>query len=139
MDEKILNELYKETLKAYKKNEIPVGAVIIKNNKIVAKAHNNRQNSHSVLGHAEIQAIIKAEKKTKDWRLNGYTMLVNLEPCELCQRVIKESRIDKVFYILKSKNNTKIIANLKQTNVCNNWLIKFQQLMDNFFSNLRKK
>ncbi len=139
MDEKILNELYKETLKAYKRNEIPVGAIIIKEDKVIAKAHNNRQNNHNILGHAEIQAIIKAEKKIKDWRLNGYTMLVNLEPCELCQRVIKESRIDKICYILKSKNNAKIIANLEQTNVCEDWQKKFQQLMDNFFSNLRKK
>ena len=139
MDEKILNELYKETLKAYKKNEIPVGAIIMKENKIIAKAHNNRQNNHSILGHAEIQAIIKAEKKIKDWRLNGYTMLVNLEPCELCQKVIKEARIDKVYYILKSKNNAEIITNLEQTNVREDWQMKFQQLMDNFFGNLRKK
>ena len=129
MDEKILNELYKETLKAYKKNEIPVGAIIMKENKIIAKAHNNRQNNHSILGHAEIQAIIKAEKKIKDWRLNGYTMLVNLEPCELCQKVIKEARID----------NAEIITNLEQTNVREDWQMKFQQLMDNFFGNLRKK
>jgi len=125
---------YKEAIKAYKKGEIPVGAIIVKNDKIIAKSHNNRQKSYNVLGHAEINTIIKAEKRLKDWRLDGCTMYVTLEPCEMCQTIIKESRLDNVFFLLtktKEKNN-----DLKE---CYEITEKYGNLLQDFFKKLRNK
>ena len=125
-----------EAIKSYKKNEIPVGAVIVKNDKVIAKAHNNRQYKYNVLGHAEINVILKAEKKIKDWRLDGYTMYVTLAPCKMCQMIIKESRIDKVYYLLdqQNQNNTE---NIIQTNICKKLKNDYQKIVNNFFKKLR--
>ena len=122
---------YKEAVKAYKKNEIPVGAVIIKNNKIISKAYNNRQRTHNLIGHAEILAILKAEKKLKDWRLDDCEMYVTLEPCEMCSLFIKESRIKKIEYLVSRKDKT------TQTNDCLETGTKYESLLKNFFKKLR--
>ena len=115
----IIELLKKEVKLAINNDEIPVGAVIVdKNNKIIASGHNDRQNNYNVLGHAEINAIINAEKYIKDWRLDGYTMYVSLEPCEMCSYIIKESRIDKVYYFVSSDNiNNNIVINKEQINI----------------------
>lgn len=123
-------EAIKEAIKAYKKGEIPVGAVIVKNDKVIAKAHNNRQFNHNVLGHAEINCILKAEKKIKDWRLNECDMYVTLEPCEMCNMFIKESRIKNVYYLMNKSNSA-------QTNVRSDLLAKYEDIVNNFFNNLR--
>lgn len=138
--EKYFEIAYKEALKTYKKGEVPVGAVIVKNNKIIAKAHNNRQKKHSVIGHAEILCIKKAEKCLKDWRLNGCDLYVTLEPCEMCKIIIKESRINNVFYLEKQDFQQKKGKNTTffQTNVCENKKIMYKKLLQNFFNNLRK-
>ncbi len=110
MNEIIINKLIKLSKKALKKNEIAVAAVIAKNNKIVATGYNKRQHGYDVTQHAEIIAIRKAEKKIKDWRLDGYDMYVTLKPCKMCEEVIAESRIDNCYYFinkpeLRKKNN----------------------------------
>ena len=133
---KYMQIAYNEAIKAYKKNEIPVGVVIVKNNKIISKAHNNRQYKYNVLGHAEINAILKAEKNIKDWRLDGCIMYVTLAPCQMCQMVINESRIDKVYYLLE-QNNQNNIENIIQTNDCNKLKKEYQKIVDNFFKKLR--
>ncbi len=129
-----MEQAYKEALKAYKKKEIPVGVVIVKDNKIISKAFNNRQKKCNVLGHAEIKAIQKAEKKLKDWRLNDCDMYVTLEPCKMCEMIIKECRINNVYYLLNQNKDNHIF---KQTNICNRLKLKYQKLIDNFFKNLR--
>ena len=98
MNEKYMNMAIKQAIKAFKKKEVPVGAVIVHNNKIIAKACNDRQNKHSVIGHAEIKAILKAAKKLRDWRLNECDLYVTLKPCAMCESIIKESRIKSVYY-----------------------------------------
>lgn len=130
-----------EANKAYRNNEIPVGAVIVKNNKIVAKAHNNRQKKQNIIGHAEVLCIIKAEKKLKDWRLDGCELYVNLEPCEMCKLIINESRINKVYFLNKQKNNKKIVENniFSQTNDCENLQKNSEELLKIFFKKLRNK
>ncbi len=133
---KYMQIAYNEAIKAYKKNEIPVGVVIVKNNKIISKAHNNRQYKYNVLGHAEINAILKAEKNIKDWRLDGCIMYVTLAPCQMCQMVINESRIDKVYYLLE-QNNQNNIENIMQTNDCIFLKKEYQKIVDNFFKKLR--
>ncbi len=132
--EKYIQVAYKEALKAYKKNEIPVGAVIVKNNKIIAKSHNNRQKKHTILGHAEINVILKAEKKLKDWRLDDCEMYVTLEPCEMCEKIINESRIKKVYYLLNSERNKHIFV---QINDCNDLKSAYQNILQNFFKKMR--
>lgn len=128
----------KEAKKAYKKQEIPVGTVIVYNNKIIAKAHNNRQRQHNVLGHAEINAIIKASKKLKDWRLDKCEMFVTLCPCEMCKNIIKESRISKVFYLLdKPKNNIQDKNYVKLENKTSDYE-NYKNEVKQFFENLRK-
>jgi len=127
--EKYMKLAYEESIKAYKKNEVPVGAIIIKNNKIIAKAKNNRQKKHNILGHAEINCIQKAEKKLKDWRLNDCVMYVTLEPCNMCSEIIKESRIKEVVFLI-SKNGE---VNNKYTELAD----KYSKIMKQFFANLR--
>jgi len=113
MTEKIIETMYKEAVKAYKKGEIPVGALITKNNKIIAKSHNNRQKKHNLLGHAEINCILEAEKRIKDWRLDECEMYVTLSPCSMCEAIIEESRLKKVHFLVKQPNynekNSKIV------------------------------
>ena len=133
---KYMQIAYNEAIKAYKKNEIPVGTVIVKKSKIIAKSHNNRQYKYNVLGHAEINAVLKAEKKLKDWRLDGCTMYVTLAPCQMCQMIINESRIEKVYYLLEQKNQI-YMKNIIQTNDCKQLKNEYQKIMNNFFKKLR--
>ena len=96
--------------KALKKDEVPVGAVIVLNDKIIAKAYNTRQHSHDATNHAEIIAIKKACKKLKDFRLNDAVMYVTLEPCLMCLGAILNSRIKTVYY--GAKNNKENALNI---------------------------
>ena len=95
MQERFYREIIKLSKKAYKKNEVPVGAIIVKNNKIIAKAYNKIEKNHDVTMHAEILTIKKASKKLKNWRLNECEMYVTLEPCKMCSSAIELSRIKK--------------------------------------------
>ena len=90
-------EALKEAKKAYQKNEVPVGAVIVKNGKIIARAHNLKETKCDTTQHAEILAIQKASKKLKSWRLIDCQMYVTLEPCTMCMGAIIHARIDSLF------------------------------------------
>lgn len=92
-----MKEALKEALKAYKKLEVPVGAVIVKNGEIIAKAHNLKETKNDTTKHAEIIAIQKASKKIEAWRLEECEMYVTLEPCTMCAGAIINSRIKKVY------------------------------------------
>ena len=98
MDEKIkfMKESLKEAQKSYKKEEIPVGAIIVKDGKIIARGHNLKETKTDPTKHAEIIAIQKACKKLQTWRLTGCTMYVTLEPCSMCAGSLIQSRLDKV-------------------------------------------
>lgn len=95
--EKYMKEALKEAKKAYEKLEVPVGAVIVKNGKIIARAHNQKETKFDTTKHAEILAIQKASKKLKSWRLIDCDMYVTLEPCSMCAGAIINSRIKKVY------------------------------------------
>ena len=97
MEEKWMNEALKEAKKAYDKLEIPVGAVIVKDNKIIARAHNLKETKKSAIAHAEILAIQKANKKLDNWRLLDCDMFVTLEPCDMCMGAIVSSRIRNLY------------------------------------------
>ena len=97
MKEKIMKEALKEAQKAYKKLEVPVGAVIVKDGKIIARGYNQKESQTDTTKHAEIIAIQKASKKLKAWRLLNCEMYVTLEPCSMCAGAIINSRIKKVY------------------------------------------
>lgn len=96
--------ILKEMESAIKKNEVPIAAIILKNGKIIAKAHNNVEKNNNPLGHAEILVIQKAAKKLKTWKLNDCELYVTLEPCAMCKEMIKRSRIDKIYYFVDKKD-----------------------------------
>ena len=97
MEEKFMKIALKEAKKAYDKLEIPVGAVIVKDGEIIAKAHNLKETKFDTTKHAEILAIQKASKKLKSWRLIDCEMYVTLEPCSMCAGAIINSRIKKIY------------------------------------------
>lgn len=95
-DEKYMKAALREAKKAYKLEEVPIGCVIVQNDKIIARGYNRRNTDKNTLAHAEISAIKKASKKTGDWRLEDCTMYVTLEPCQMCAGAIVQSRLGKV-------------------------------------------
>lgn len=95
-DEKYMKEALRQARKAYKMGEAPIGCVIIYEGKIIARGYNRRNTDKSTLSHAEILAIKKAAKVVGDWRLEGCTMYVTLEPCQMCAGAIVQARIDRV-------------------------------------------
>jgi len=97
MEEFFMKEALKEAKKAYNKLEVPVGAVIVKDGKIIARAHNLKENKQDTTKHAEILAIQKASKKLKSWRLTDCEMYVTLEPCTMCAGAIIQARLGKLY------------------------------------------
>ena len=97
MNEKFMKAALKEARKAYEKEEVPIGAVIVKDNKIIARAHNLRENKKQACAHAEILVIEKACKKIGAWRLEDCDLYVTLEPCVMCAGAIINARIKKLY------------------------------------------
>ncbi len=93
-----MNEAYKEAQKAFLLDEVPVGAVIVKDDTIISRGHNTRETENSPLGHAEINAIIDAVKVLGTRRLNDCTLYVTLEPCPMCAGTILNANIKRVVY-----------------------------------------
>ena len=96
MDEKYMKEALKQARKAANIGEVPIGCVIVYKDTIIARGYNKRNSKKTTLAHAEMIAIDKASKKLGDWRLEGCTMYVTLEPCQMCSGAIVQARIDKV-------------------------------------------
>lgn len=105
MIEKYMKEALVEAKKAYKIGEIPIGCVIVRNEKIISKTHNLKEKKHSALCHAEILGIKKVSSKLKKWRLNDCEMYVTMQPCPMCASAIKQSRIRKIYYGVENPNN----------------------------------
>ena len=119
MNEIFMDIALLEAKKAFKKEEIPVGCVIVKNNKIISKAYNKKNKTNRIIDHAEIIAITKANKKLKNWRLEGCDLYVTLEPCPMCASAIEQARINNVYTITSNSdtNNNAIITKIfKNTN-----------------------
>lgn len=118
MDDYFMKIAINEAKRAFKTDNVPVGAIIVKNNKIIAKAYNTKNSKNISINHAEILSIIKASKKLKSWRLNDCTMYVTLEPCPMCMGAIIESRLSRLVYLVDSNYydnfksiNSKIVKN----------------------------
>ena len=95
-DIKYMKAALKQAEKALAIGEVPIGAVIVENGRIIGRGYNRRNTDHTTLAHAEITAIRKANKKVGDWRLEGCTLYVTLEPCQMCAGALVQSRIDRV-------------------------------------------
>ena len=95
-DEKYMKQAIKQAKKAYALDEVPIGCVIVADDKIIARGYNRRNTDKNPLAHAELSAIRKASKKTGDWRLEECTMYVTLEPCQMCAGAIVQARIPRV-------------------------------------------
>lgn len=95
-DEKYMKEAIRQAKKAYAIGDVPIGCVIVYEDKIIARGYNKRNKNKTTLAHAELLAIGKATKKLGDWRLEGCTMYVTLEPCQMCAGAIVQARIDRV-------------------------------------------
>ena len=141
MKEKYIDELIKLSQKSLKKSEVPIAALITdENGKIISKAYNTRNIKQQTINHAEILAIIKANQKLKSWRLNKCTLYVTIEPCDMCKSVIKESRIQNVFYLLprlpeKNQYNKTLFNKLKDMSEKED---KYQEIINKFWKNKRK-
>lgn len=95
-EEKYMKEALNQAKKAFQLGEVPIGCVIVYKDKIIGRGYNRRNTDKNTLSHAEIKAIKKASKKLGDWRLEGCTMYVTLEPCQMCSGAIVQSRMDKI-------------------------------------------
>ena len=98
-DEKYMREAIKQARKAAKIDEVPIGCVIVYDDKIIARGYNRRNTDKSTLAHAEIIAIRKAAKVIGDWRLEDCTMYITLEPCPMCAGAIVQARIPRVVVV----------------------------------------
>lgn len=97
-DEEFMHIALEEAKKASFDGEVPVGALIVKDGEIIGRGHNCREVKDDISSHAEIEAIKDAESKIGDWRLNGCTLYVTLEPCLMCSGAILQSRITKIVF-----------------------------------------
>ena len=140
MEEKYFKLLIKLAEKAVKHNEVPISAIIVENDKIIAKAYNKRIKNHNVLDHAEIIAIKKASKKLKDWRLFNCDLYVTLKPCNMCENIIKQSRIKNVYYLIEKPENKKEYnkTSFIKTNICT-YEQMYECILHNFFKKKRDK
>ena len=134
-EDKIIKKLNSLIKKAEEHNEVPVAALIVYNNKIIASSYNKTESSNNILSHAEINVIKRASKKLNNWRLNGCTLYVTLEPCSMCKEIIKKSRMDKVVYYIKQNNN----STEKNTIYIFNDVNEFKIHLKNYFKNIRDK
>lgn len=147
MNINFMNEALKQAQKAYNIKETPIGAIIIKDNKIISRGYNKREKNNLVTSHAEIIAIEKACKKLKSWRLDGCEMYVTLEPCMMCLGAITQSRISKIYIDAKEPKNGCICSaiNYEKFNITHKLKYEFvdnnlesEKLLKKFFKELRQ-
>ena len=150
MEEKFMKEALKEAKKAYDKDEVPVGAVIVKDGKIIARAHNLKETKQLPTAHAEITAIEKASKKLNNWRLEDCKMYVTLEPCPMCTGAIINARIKEIYIAVEDNISgcCGTVLDLVRKESFSNKNVKVEygimqeessSLLKKFFKNLRKK
>lgn len=139
MNKEYIEKIYDLAKESYGIDEIPVGAIVIKNDKIVGVGINTRESKKSVIGHAEINAIEAACKYIGDWRLDECELYVTLLPCMMCAGAILESRIKKVYYLCDRTNvcfKTSEFLNIEKIND-SVFETKYLNLLRLFFENKR--
>ena len=135
MNRKFMLEALKQAKKALKKQEVPIGAVIVKDNKIITKGYNQIESKKDSTKHAEIIVIQKSSKILKNWRLNNCDIYVTLEPCTMCAAAIELSRIKNVYFCLSKDKN--IIINKNKYIKLDYYENEYKKELQNFFKNKR--
>ncbi len=122
-----MREAIKQSLKAEKLDEVPIGAIIVKDNKIISRAYNKMESEQVATNHAEILAINKACKKLKSWRLDDCELYVTIEPCAMCAGAISNARIKKVYFGAKNEKSGCAISKYPVlTDSGLNWTVEFE-------------
>lgn len=147
MVDKYMKLAIEEAKKAYECGEVPIGAIIVRDGEVIASAHNTKESSNLVVGHAEISAIVMASKKLGNWRLDGCDIYITLEPCPMCASAIKQSRISNVYCGLSNldKDNIGIIKQIfnsdrvnSSVNLYNDFNFpEIEELLQSFFKERR--
>ena len=113
MEDRFMKAAYREAEKAFEEDEVPVGCVIVKDGKIVARAHNRKEKKNSAIFHAEIECINKATKKLNNWNLKGCDMYVTLEPCMMCTGAAVNSRVDRIVFGCRDPKGGALVSNVE--------------------------
>ena len=147
--EHFMKEAIRQAKKAARLGEVPIGCVIVKDGAVIARGYNRRNTDKSTLSHAEISAIRKASKKLGDWRLEGCSLYVTLEPCQMCAGAIVQARISEVVIGCMSPKSgcAGSVLNLLQMEEFNHQVIletgilekECSMMLSDFFKNMRKK
>ena len=135
-----LTKIIELSKKSLESGDVPIGAIIVKDGQIIGEGYNTREKNNDLMGHAEINAIKDASKKLNNWNLQGSVMYVTLKPCSMCLSVIRESRIDFVYYLLdkpekKFEYSKTAIHNFDDENAKEEYL----GILQDFFKKLREK
>lgn len=135
-----LTKIIELSKKSLESGDVPIGAIIVKDGKIIGEGYNTREKNNDVMGHAEINAIKHASKNLNNWNLQGSVMYVTLKPCSMCLSVIRESRVDFVYYLLdksekKFEYSRTAIHNFDDENAKEEYL----RILQDFFKKLREK
>ncbi len=133
--------------KSLKYDDVPVGSIIVKNNKIISKSYNIKEKKQNITKHAEVIAIEKASKKLKNWHLDGCILYTTLEPCLMCSIIITQSRITKVIYALENSEKINYFEYIQNVEPLakkikiekGKYGEKSLELIQNFFQKKRKK
>ena len=149
MNRKFLDLAFKYAEKAYKNNEVPIGTVIVKDNKVIGYGYNQKEKKNSVLEHAEIIAIRMASKKFNNWRLDDCDIYVTLDPCPMCASAIKQARIKNIYSALSNldKENEKVVVDILKSDKTNPEVTlisniepdKSKKILNSFFNIKRDK
>ena len=149
MNYKFLDLAFKYANKAYKNNEVPIGAVIVKDDNVIGYGYNQKEKKNSVLEHAEIMAIRMASKKLDNWRLDDCDIYITLDPCPMCASAIKQSRIKNIYSALSNldKENEKVVVDILKCDKTNPEVTlisniepdKSKKLLNSFFNIKRDK
>ena len=133
----------------YKCDEVPIGAVIVKDNEVIGYGYNQKEKKNSVLEHAEIIAIRMASKKLNNWRLDGCDIYITLDPCPMCASAIKQARIKNIYSALSNldKENKKVVVDILKCDKTNPEVTlisniepdKSKRILNSFFNIKRDK
>ena len=147
MNLKYFDVAFDEAIKAFDENEVPIGAVIVRDDKIIAFAHNKKEHDKCSISHAEILAIMEASNKINNWRLEDCDIYVTLDPCPMCASAIKQARIKNVYSALNNSDNNNLnliqsifkkdITNPEVNFVSNLYVDRSKNLLNSFFDKQR--
>ena len=135
-----IDKIIKESKLSLDSMDVPIGAIIVKEGVLVASGFNTREKNQNVLGHAEINCIIKTQNILNNWNLSGCDMYVTLKPCSMCTEIIKQSRINNVYYLLDKPEEKKEFYKTKFERINEkNKEQEYLEILSKFFLELREK